>query len=100
MPMRALFALGLLAAAASPAAAQAFADASTSLAHYTVAESRPSKSCESLASYKSEGLVSIQARVVPATTDTPQHCRVLGTIRSEEHTSELQSPVHLVCRLL
>src|SRR5690348_18190637 len=23
-----------------------------------------------------------------------------GTIRSEEHTSELQSPVHLVCRLL
>src|SRR5438876_7508592 len=25
---------------------------------------------------------------------------VAGTIRSEEHTSELQSPVHLVCRLL
>src|SRR5690348_17513845 len=25
---------------------------------------------------------------------------VLGTARSEEHTSELQSPVHLVCRLL
>src|SRR5690348_17483487 len=24
----------------------------------------------------------------------------LGVIRSEEHTSELQSPVHLVCRLL
>src|SRR5690348_18094926 len=24
----------------------------------------------------------------------------LGTKRSEEHTSELQSPVHLVCRLL
>src|SRR5438876_3913399 len=23
-----------------------------------------------------------------------------GTTRSEEHTSELQSPVHLVCRLL
>src|SRR4051794_41676205 len=23
-----------------------------------------------------------------------------GTARSEEHTSELQSPVHLVCRLL
>src|SRR5690348_18023492 len=23
-----------------------------------------------------------------------------GTLRSEEHTSELQSPVHLVCRLL
>src|SRR5258708_18739145 len=24
----------------------------------------------------------------------------LGTLRSEEHTSELQSPDHLVCRLL
>src|SRR4051794_41444441 len=28
---------------------------------------------------------------------TPRSC---GTGRSEEHTSELQSPVHLVCRLL
>src|SRR5438876_7086056 len=26
--------------------------------------------------------------------------RDVGKIRSEEHTSELQSPVHLVCRLL
>src|SRR5690348_17670996 len=25
---------------------------------------------------------------------------ILGESRSEEHTSELQSPVHLVCRLL
>src|SRR5690348_17510375 len=25
---------------------------------------------------------------------------LVGMIRSEEHTSELQSPVHLVCRLL
>src|SRR5438876_4417612 len=25
---------------------------------------------------------------------------VVGVARSEEHTSELQSPVHLVCRLL
>src|SRR5205809_2830662 len=28
----------------------------------------------------------------------PAHCR--GTTRSEEHTSELQSRIHLVCRLL
>src|SRR2546429_5891891 len=29
------------------------------------------------------------------------HCRVIGcTVRSEEHTSELQSRLHLVCRLL
>src|SRR5690348_17538455 len=30
----------------------------------------------------------------------PQLRRVLAEARSEEHTSELQSPVHLVCRLL
>src|SRR5690348_18380259 len=31
----------------------------------------------------------------------PNHMRRFATIwRSEEHTSELQSPVHLVCRLL
>src|SRR4051794_41368842 len=29
--------------------------------------------------------------------DRPLH---VGDVRSEEHTSELQSPVHLVCRLL
>src|SRR5258708_8752532 len=29
-----------------------------------------------------------------------QDVRVLGFHRSEEHTSELQSPDHLVCRLL
>src|SRR5690348_17810033 len=29
--------------------------------------------------------------------DVPRRC---GRRRSEEHTSELQSPVHLVCRLL
>src|SRR5690348_17642248 len=29
-----------------------------------------------------------------------QHVERLGAFRSEEHTSELQSPVHLVCRLL
>src|SRR5690348_17960018 len=28
------------------------------------------------------------------------HVEIVVAIRSEEHTSELQSPVHLVCRLL
>src|SRR6266487_3239440 len=35
-----------------------------------------------------------------AVIDQEQAQRVLGFPRSEEHTSELQSPVHLVCRLL
>src|SRR6266487_950394 len=42
----------------------------------------------------------------PACKDSPNQCgvgpldRELEAWRSEEHTSELQSPVHLVCRLL
>src|SRR6266487_1212585 len=41
----------------------------------------------------------------PATRRSPasrtaEACRGPGRWRSEEHTSELQSPVHLVCRLL
>src|SRR5437016_10898029 len=31
---------------------------------------------------------------------TPQHVDELGQLRSEEHTSELQSLTNLVCRLL
>src|SRR5690348_18209647 len=38
------------------------------------------------------------ARQAPATS--PVERRSDRTGRSEEHTSELQSPVHLVCRLL
>ena len=44
---------------------------------------RHRKACESLASFKGEGIVSINARVVAATADTPQHCRVTGTITPE-----------------
>src|SRR5690348_17996130 len=33
-------------------------------------------------------------------SDARPRQRLTGTRRSEEHTSELQSPVHLVCRLL
>src|SRR4051794_41642144 len=35
---------------------------------------------------------------LPGSQPTP--CMVRARSRSEEHTSELQSPVHLVCRLL
>src|SRR6266487_5775923 len=36
----------------------------------------------------------------PFLTPFVPSCQVLRESRSEEHTSELQSPVHLVCRLL
>src|SRR5438876_5652315 len=37
-------------------------------------------------------------RAFPA--DSPEGRLLCDEVRSEEHTSELQSPVHLVCRLL
>jgi feruloyl esterase len=81
--MRVLMVLGLVCAAASPAAAQPFANASNSLAKYTAADTMPSKACDALSSFKGEGIVSISARVVAATADTPKHCRVTGTITPE-----------------
>jgi hypothetical protein len=68
---------------AAPSAAQPFSNAKSSLAGYTAADTAPRKACESLSAFKGDGIVSIAARVVPATADTPQHCRVLGTISPE-----------------
>src|SRR2546422_6884474 len=42
--------------------------------------------------------VPVQDRASP--THRPDVERTLGRVRSEEHTSELQSRLHLVCRLL
>src|SRR2546426_7685957 len=36
----------------------------------------------------------------PSSIDLPLRFGVQGYVRSEEHTSELQSPCNLVCRLL
>src|SRR4030095_9833286 len=81
--MRVVLALGLLCATAASAGAQPFSNASSSLAKYTIAEAMPSKACDSLASFKTDEIVSISARVVVATDITPQHCRVVGMIRPE-----------------
>src|SRR3989304_244327 len=45
--------------------------------------------------FRSPGAASIQLRFPPAGSPKYATCR-----RSEEHTSELQSRLHLVCRLL
>src|SRR5437762_4610757 len=37
---------------------------------------------------------------MPATLTPTEEAQLTQTIRSEEHTSELQSPMYLVCRLL
>jgi len=81
--MRVFAASLILGLAAVPASAQPFASAKTSQANYTVADSTPGTSCESLAAFKGDGILSIAARIVPAAADTPQHCRVTGVITPE-----------------
>src|SRR2546426_8018326 len=52
---------------------------------------------------KNVGAKVLAGRFVPGTLtnpNLPEFMRVPGTNRSEEHTSELQSPCNLVCRLL
>ena len=68
---------------AAPASAQPFANAKTSLAGYTVTDTVPQKACDSLSAFKADGIVTIQARLVAATADTPPHCRVTGVITPE-----------------
>src|SRR5258708_15884304 len=48
--------------------------------------------------YVQQWNISLQRELTKNTTNTPWPKPAVG--RSEEHTSELQSPDHLVCRLL
>src|SRR5438876_8817614 len=62
---------------------------------------RPSTVKSSLTGLR--GMIDLRNTTASATRSrsTWKYERVkLNTMRSEEHTSELQSPVHLVCRLL
>src|SRR2546426_3115513 len=47
-----------------------------------------------------DNTVVLRGQVVRPTTKTDAEARVKEIDRSEEHTSELQSPCNLVCRLL
>ena len=62
--MRLLLSLVILGAAAVPASAQPFANAKASLAGYSVANTTPAKTCESMSSFKGDGVTTIQAKVV------------------------------------
>jgi len=91
--MRASIITVALICAAAPAAAQPFANAKTSLAGYNVANTAPKKTCESLSGFKGKEVTTIQSRVVAATADTPQHCRVTGII-APEVAFEVDLPDH------
>lgn len=81
--MRPAILLAAFVSLAAPAFAQPFAAAKSSLANYTATDTSPQKPCDSLGSFTSDGVLTIQARVVAATADTPQHCRVTGVITPE-----------------
>src|SRR3712207_2844804 len=53
---------------------------------------------EELRSYECDGLMNY--RVIPELVVLPETAEQVQRIRSEEHTSELQSRQYLVCRLL
>src|SRR5580765_5833118 len=81
--MRVLLALLFVSTSVLPAGAQPFSNADRSRAKYAVADATPSKACNDLSAFAGDGIVSIAARVVAATSDTPQHCRVTGVISPE-----------------
>jgi len=81
--MRVLLALLFVSASVIAAGAQPFSNADRSRAKYAIADTAPSKTCSDLSSFAGEGIVSIASRVVAATADTPQHCRVTGVITPE-----------------
>src|SRR2546426_4783711 len=68
---------------------------------YTTLFRSPAAPCANSAR-KSFTPTTIETRIPPTQTSTPSNNRLEQTwaSRSEEHTSELQSPCNLVCRLL
>jgi len=73
----------LVCSVAGSAQAQAFANAKGALVDYAKGEIAPNATCESLVQFKADGLTQIQARLVPASTDAPTHCRVSGVLAPE-----------------
>src|SRR5687768_12652272 len=83
VPVRPFILSVCLCAMVTPALAQPFANATSSLATYTRTDTTPHKPCDSMVAFKEPAIVSIQARMVEATAQTPQHCRVTGFITPE-----------------
>lgn len=81
--MRATLVVILMAAFATSAHAQAFADLKTSPVDYSKADLEPRKACEALAKFKAKDIVQITAVQAPATATAPAHCRVTGTLAPE-----------------
>jgi pimeloyl-ACP methyl ester carboxylesterase len=63
--------------------AQAFADAKSSLSNYSRSEFEPRLACAGLGGFRDKDLVQIEAHVVSASADVPEHCRVSGVLSPE-----------------
>ncbi len=72
----------VIAATATPARAQDFADLKSALVDYSKADIGPHKTCEALARFKSKQIVRISANMMPA-GEAPAHCRVSGLLSPE-----------------
>lgn len=79
----ALSALVLIATAAQPAHAQAFADLKSALVDYSKADLEPRQACEALGKFKSKDIAQIAAMAIPAADTTPAQCRVTGLLSPE-----------------
>src|SRR5260370_28068543 len=76
---------------------------STLFPYTTLFRSRPARRAESLQRQLRSGLLRDHVRGIPVSplrVVLPRALLVLAVSRSEEHTSELQSHLNLVCRLL
>jgi feruloyl esterase len=73
----------LIAASATPARAQAFAEVKSALVDYSKADIAPQKACEALGKFKSKDIAQITSAIVPAAGGTPAHCRVTGVLSPE-----------------
>ena len=63
--------------------AQPFANAPDSLAGYSRAEHAPGMSCAAIANITLPDLVAISSQVIPASGNSPAHCRVSGMLDPE-----------------
>src|SRR5215831_4971271 len=73
----------LMAAASTPARAQAFANVKSALVDYSKADIEPRKECETLSKFKSKEIAQITATRIQADAAAPSHCRVTGLLSPE-----------------
>jgi feruloyl esterase len=62
---------------------QAFAAVKSAAVDYSKADSEPRMACEGLGAFKTDELVQLTTRAVPAAENVPGHCRVSGVLAPE-----------------